>query len=876
MRLTDMSIKYRLLILCLIPTVVIIAISAKLVSNIQAQVERYQLIESKHNTLQMLNEFNQQTFIVLDKRLRRTNIKTSIALARQSLDLLKQTLVGHTEPVQSYTRSMSYIHELEELLMDIESVTREETVEIGRLINTILYDFYVDVHSIDTQGVNEDLGKLDRVIGDLSWLYYWMGQEAWLAHEIKQLNWQYRDYVVDYFRINERQQIYMDTFINSGANSQQVDILLTLFSRQEIRKGAYLKEQMLRQGNDTVDMSDFVATIKKRNHLVEHQLNLFKSDLQGQLNQNMLDRRTELWVIGGASLCLFVVMGGWGGSTLVRINTKLSKILTVMRRARSAGRSEQIPIDGQDEFAAFALELNHVIEQQAEYEQKLLKAKESAEGANQAKSLFLANMSHEIRTPLNAIIGMAEILSESHLNEGQKELLADIDTSSHALLILINDILDLSKIESGKLLISVSKTNIREVVFETVNMVSAKAFKQEVELRIEFSESLPTYIETDDFRFKQILMNLLSNAVKFTKNGKVTVEMTTDVKQGLVCHVTDTGVGIAQEKLDEIFRPFTQEDGSITRRFGGTGLGLAICQQLVEIMQGGLSVSSTVGVGSRFSFNLPLLVSEIQPEPSQALLPALFIGNGTCYRSLIEGEAKLCGLTLTYCNRVEQSCELNGEFSVILYCPSPSASSMKDIAQLRARFIHAEIIGLYHHLTPYSEMDRMISAHLTLPILGHRFDSALQNAIAERQPDNNYALSSGTNLRNRGIKRVLIVEDNLMNQKIASFFLSKAGVQYEIASNGLDAVNMIRNGEEFNAILMDCMMPVMDGLTATKEIREWEKSQRTEPIPIIALTASVLPEEIQSCFDAGMDAYLPKPYKSQQLFDTFERLSVVL
>ncbi|WP_331417502.1 sensor histidine kinase [Vibrio sp. M260112] len=346
--------------------------------------------------------------------------------------------------------------------------------------------------------------SLDLVLSDLSWLYYWMEREAWLTQEINWFGWVYTDYAEEYFRISERQQFYLDKFINLGADSEQIDVLLDILASRDFQQGLLVKDR---------------------------QLIFFTQQLQTELKHAISNAEQALWLIAILGVTIFTVMFTWGYSTLMRINS----------------------------------ELNQIIEQQKEYEQKLVMAKEDAEAASRAKSIFLANMSHEIRTPLNRIIGMAEILSASHLSSSQKEILSDIDTSSHALLVLINDILDLSKIESGNLMLSIHSVSLREMVFDTINMISSKALKQDVELKVEFADDLPNHIDIDDFRFKQVLMDLLSNAVKFTQQGSVSIEVA--AQEGfLVCHVADSGVGISQEKLSEIFKPFTQEDGSITRR----------------------------------------------------------------------------------------------------------------------------------------------------------------------------------------------------------------------------------------------------------------------------------------------------------------------
>ncbi|EGA65516.1 hypothetical protein VIBR0546_14560 [Vibrio brasiliensis LMG 20546] len=876
MRLTNMSIKSRLFILCLIPTLVIIAFSASLARDFQSRLHSYQLVNEKNSSIALLTEFSHHLSSALSKRLNGQSAATSIRMAQELLVHISQT--AHTEKhdhhgqhTVSYT--LSYIEELQQLIPEVESADPESTVEVGRLIYTVYHDLIMEIQSLTSHEASITIHNLDLVLSDLSWLYYWMEREAWLTQEIDWFDWQYTEYAEEYFRISERQQFYLDKFINLGADSEQIEVLLDIFASREFQQGLLVKDRLLTFSQASNIPSDFVEIIQKRNKTVERQLISFSQQLQTELTRSIERAEDGLWAIIISGVTIFVVMFAWGSSTLGRINSKLAKIIYVMGRLKEKDGAEQIPVDGKDEFSKFAHQLNQIIDQQKEYERNLVSAKENAEAASQAKSVFLANMSHEIRTPLNGIIGMAEILSDSHLSSSQKEILSDIDTSSHALLVLINDILDLSKIESGNLILSVHTVCLREMVFDTVNMLTSKALKQDVELKVDFADNLPDNIEIDDFRFKQVLMNLLSNAVKFTQQGSVSVELLIEGQQ-LVCHVADSGVGISPEKLTEIFKPFTQEDGSITRRFGGTGLGLAICNQLIEIMQGTISVSSTPGVGSRFTVSVPLEVSDQQPEKFKLEQRALLVVNESKYRELVIKETVRLGVELVTCETVEDTLSVDSEFSLVLYCISQIRSSRNDLTQLRTRFPDAELIGLHHHLYAEPELDMLLSAHATLPILGKRLESTLKTALAARKLDSYSDDQSMDDNLHAPVKKVLIVEDNLMNQKIASFFLNKMGIDYSITSNGLDAVNTVKSGQRFCAILMDCMMPIMDGLTATREIRQWEKEQGKESTPIIALTASVLPEEIQSCFDVGMDAYLPKPYKSQQLFETLERLHV--
>lgn len=872
----NLSIKHKLLFLVFVPLTILITISVWKIDQLHNDIADLSSIDINLNAGKKVMAH----LLIADKL--RLNIlkKSSVNPNQQLLDealhnskqvmLLSDSLMIKLQQNNQREALLSFIsnfNNMDEAFTDVKDFDQQDIDEWSSwIIEDIVFELFISLEKLNVHTDFNEINQKITVVNQLRWIMLYALQENWFIQLMLERG--SFDELVKLRMISVKEEIVVGRFLSLNANKKQIELLLNTFQKDDFQKSLSYKENMLSRNIDffsTQPKDKIEAVLNNRLSLMMDMSQSIISNTNKEITTSIHEVKNTIYYLMFAIVLLIILISILGFNLINRIFIYLKSTIMQLEKIESENDyTLLISEDGKDEFSHFSSKLNLLIAERKINIDKMIQSKEDAEKANKAKSYFLANMSHEIRTPLNGILGMYEILATTELSHSQKNYLETINLSSKTLLMLINDILDISKIESGKLILSESCCQFREALYETVSMISAKAVEKRLKLSVDIDPQLPTYLQVDEHRLRQIVMNLLSNALKFTEKGSIALMVSGEQKADrfiLTIKVKDSGIGIKKENQATIFKPFVQEDGSITREFGGTGLGLAISTQLVQLMGGDLNCNSEKGKGSCFYFYIDVMLAELKEQAplTTDIYKVILIDSVGEKAEILARELKY--LAIEVVQIVTAVSELATELSsvtTLLYCQADLSMTQHELKILATNYSNSPVIVVQQTDDQPFDFREQIDGQIMIPLLGKRclnmIKDAVTNHVVSEPIDSKIIISSESNKL-----PVLLVEDNLVNQKVASFFLKRFGFEFEIAGNGLIALEAIKNGGAFSIILMDCMMPVMDGFTATKEIRCFEKENKLNKVPIIALTASIFEEDIKHCYEVGMDDYLAKP-----------------
>ncbi|MBN2244520.1 MAG: response regulator [Candidatus Aminicenantes bacterium] len=582
--------------------------------------------------------------------------------------------------------------------------------------------------------------------------------------------------------------------------------------------------------------------------------------------------------------------------TSIPIKSPEGKIEEIMMMLQDISELEVLQ-RSQEQLQIANTDLEKVNKKLKQLHQKAENARAIAEAANQAKGMFLARMSHEIRTPMNSVIGFADMLLDTELDEEQTEFTRNITKGGEALIALINEILDFSKLEAGKLVLQDLDFDLEVTAFDVCHLIQPRLGNQPVEILCRVSDNIPSFVKSDPGRIRQVLLNLMGNAAKFTHSGEI--ELFLDIieekkdKLKLLVKVRDTGIGIDKDNQKKIFEVFQQADGSTTRKYGGTGLGLSICKHLAKLLGGSVWVESEQGKGSTFYFTAWVNKSDktIDKKPSLELLKGkkvLIVDDNLNNLEILTHtlkRAEMLPITLDRADKVistiQDIYEKGDSLDIcVLDIQMPDISGYHIAKKIRdnpdPRIAGLPLLAFSSSTTKRTRIYREsgFDGYLPKPIQRQKLLTMLKRLLGEelditQKQKEKYVVTQHTLVEEaKHSTYILLAEDNPLNQKLTTFMLTKAGYQMEVAVNGREAVEKFTAApEKFDLIFMDVNMPEMDGLEATQVLR----NRGYKDIPIIAMTADALKEDQERCLNSGMNDYISKPIKREIVFNIIKK-----
>ncbi len=574
----------------------------------------------------------------------------------------------------------------------------------------------------------------------------------------------------------------------------------------------------------------------------------------------------------------------------------LAQYSTECRIISADGRTRWIHLHTSPVFSDAGARYTGTIEditKRKQFEQALKQAKEEAEAANKAKSQFMANMSHEIRTPMNGVIGFTELLLETDLDDLQRDYTETIRRSGEALLSLINDILDFSKIESGELEFESIEFDPELLIYDVCELIRPRIGEKPVELLCHVGDQVPTVVKGDPLRFRQVVTNLLGNAPKFTELGEIELGLDVEGEEEtrIKLHVTvrDTGTGIASDKLESIFEPFQQADGSTTRKYGGTGLGLSICRQLAQMMGGNVWAESTIGKGSTFHFTAWL--EKVPSKPVRRFITTELAGR----RVMVVDDNHTSGRILQHVlesAKLEVTVVDSGKAALEMLEAVDSHGRPYDLCLIDLGMPDLDGLALARRIRKQNKLEGIVlialassikrdankskaagfEGYLSKPVRRNKLLQMIKRLLGVPDHDGEPGQGKDKSIHTeysvredlKRSVRILLAEDNPVNQKLAKIMLGKAGYHVDVAGNGVEVLEKLRrHPDKFDLIFMDVQMPEMDGMEATRQLRE----QGFVNIPIVAMTAHAMKGDREKCLEVGMNDYITKPVKREVVFE---------